>query len=405
MEIIQIIKSNQNRKKGLFYIFAILLTIFFLLSIFLLVKHFEKNKRLDEVFYKEKNKSAYSVGVLENNPQPLQDLFLYDITHGINDKYTKSDAYFIINRYLNNEGDIYELYDYIHSHKELAFLNEAEDIYPEIFSKIKEKALPVTFTNDGLYATLAYYEVLDKHGYANIAALGTLSNQYAKLAYFEKKKKELATNLYSNSVIEKNASKAIYFAKKADSNLASFIFENNIQQKDLADTTKLLDISNQIFLKNVTGHDLLIGLTQYAASLRYLEAYGTIIPSTIDVNTMFSVATDFSKHFIPEYLLGISILNASTLNVVNGSSTKDISVALKPIIDTGLSVNKNQGVIEKILKARLEEEKYFTGTTIKNINFDRYGKANIISLAKKAPDFKSWLLLNGWVESDFEVTP
>lgn len=401
MEIGDSSENNQNRKKGLFYIFAILLTVFFLLSIFLLVKHFEKNKRLDEVFYKEKNKSAYETSVIENKPYPVQDLFLYDISNGINDKYTKSDAYFIIDRYFNNGGDIYEIYDYVNSHKELNFLKEAEIIYPEVFLKIKEKVVPATFTNDGLYATLAYFEVLDRYGYADMATRSTLSHQYLKLIYFEKEKLKLGSNTYSSSTVEKNQEKAVYFITKINNSLSLFMSNNGIQAKDLVDPVKFFVSNDKIFIENITPPDLLTGLIQYGASLRYFEAMGFSPSGNFKADDLFTLVTEFSKSSFPEYLMGISILDASTLNMLNATSAENIAASLKPIITTGLVFETKQSVIKKILEARTEKLKYFPGTLVKNQNLDQYGKLNIVSLAKKVPEFKSWLLLNGWLESDF----
>src|ERR1035437_752403 len=128
---------------------------------------------------------AYYSGILKNNPAPLQNSLVADLQVGANDKYTKSDAYFVTHRFFDNNGNVYEIYEYVNSHPELAFLKEAEAIYPAIFKQIQNGTLPKTFVDRSYYAYLAYVEVLYKHGYTDIAAEGTLANEYAKLAYFD----------------------------------------------------------------------------------------------------------------------------------------------------------------------------------------------------------------------------
>ena len=123
------------------------------------------------------------MSLLGGDPKKLQNLFLEDIKNGKNDKFTKSAAYFITHRFFDNGGNIYEIYDYINAHPELAFLKEAEKIYPNIFDQIHKRTLPSIYVDRSYYAYLAYVEILNKHGYSDIAALGTAANQYAKLAH------------------------------------------------------------------------------------------------------------------------------------------------------------------------------------------------------------------------------
>lgn len=399
--------TNKNiliTRTKIIYIMLILV-IFSAAIIFFVSRYYDRLQRPDENIYEIKNKSAYKIGTVENKPQPLQELFLYDVKNGINDKYTKSDAYFIVSRYLNNGGDIYEIYDYINNHKELAFLQEAETIYPSIFDKIKKRDLPTFYTEDGLYATLAYFEIIEKYGYGDMAVRSTLAHQYIKLAFLEKKKLEISSDLSSDDIIEKDKNKAIYFAEKINNNILQFGSNSGVDFENLIDSTKFSDFNSKFLSKVITPHDFLIGITQYAASLRYFESVGVSSLSKISPSTLFSISTIISNNFIPEHLLGISILNASTLNILNTDNAEEIAVALKPIIETGVVVGARPVVVERILKARLEKEVYFIGTNTRNINFDQYGKKNITELAKKVPDFKKWLLLNGWLERDFEINP
>ena len=120
---------------------------------------FNGGRKLSSAEQKERSK-AYFDSLLSNNPKELQNFFLNDIRNGVNDKYTKSDIYFITHRFFDNGGNIYEIYDYVEANPELTFLKEAENIYPGIFKLIKERKLEPYATDSGYYAYLAYVEVI-----------------------------------------------------------------------------------------------------------------------------------------------------------------------------------------------------------------------------------------------------
>ena len=120
-----------------------------------------------------------SVGGVD--PKPLQNLFAEKVKKGVNDSDTKSAVYWITHRYFDNGGDIYEIYDFVESHPEVVFLKEAEKVYPTIFADIKERKVG-NYTRDSLLALMAYYEVIDRYGYADIAVWGMAANKFAELA-------------------------------------------------------------------------------------------------------------------------------------------------------------------------------------------------------------------------------
>ncbi len=355
--------------------------------------------RMNEALYAKKNQQAYLVSFLGNDPRLLQETFLADIDNGINDKFTKSDAYFLTHRYFDNGGNVYEIYDYVNSHKSLAFLKEAEDIYPSIFEQVKDKSLSsVPYSTSSLYAILAYLEVLDRYGYADAAALGTLANQYAKTAYFTKKKAELNSvkgvdiSPVEKNIVEINTKKAVNFELKAKESLIKVAEENEFVLDDLRDRPKVLEEKR---LEGILAHNLLVGLNQYAAALRYLEAVGfdiSVVKSPVSAADIFAFNMTLSKQFVPELEIFTSLLNASTLSLVSPESTDALRMALQPILDFDTSKTKPQGIIIGIIDAKNSK---FTG-------LDIYSKINITTLGNLVPEFKAWLISNEWKDADFE---
>ena len=146
--------------------------------------------------------------------------FVDDIRNGINDEYTKKSAYLVFQRYIVS-GNIYELYDYVSSHTEFDFLEEAENLYPESFEKVRKRRLPFHHTDDGMYVYLAYLEILEKHGYGNEDILSSLAYRYAQMAYYKKminKDKERGESLeypdYTMDMMENDIRKSVFFCEQ-----------------------------------------------------------------------------------------------------------------------------------------------------------------------------------------------
>lgn len=366
--------------------------------------------RLDKLAYSSKNNQAYRDSLQENKPELLQKSFVEDLQNGVNDKFTKSDAYFITHRYFDNGGNIYEIYDYVESHPDLAFLKDAEKIYPGAFEQIKNRSIPLTYSALGMHVLLAYLETLDKNGYADIAALGTTANQYAKLAYFLQvgpKKSQLLKDTNVISLVKTETERSILFTKKTKDILVKLLAVNNLTANDFQNPTKLLTEVKEVKGLDTLPHNFLVGLNQYASALRYLEATGfdiKTIGSPLSAQDIFAFNGVFAKKYVPELEVFTSLLNASTLSLVSPDDVSGIRSALQPVLDFKVKKKQNLGMVSKILSARLEEVIYTPGTRVRVFyNLDLYGLKNIGTLGNTVPEFKAWLIANGWQESDFQL--
>lgn len=403
-------ENPQNKKKKVIWWFIYTLGAFLVLSALgygsfrIYHKYSLLKLRSDEVAYSVINNDAYRQSLLKNNPGLIQSAFLFDVQNNVNDKFTKSDAYFITHRYFDNGGNIYEIYNYVESHEELAFLKEAEGIYPDIFEQIRGNAIPMGYSNAALYAFLAYLEILDRHGYADLASLGTAANQYAKLAYFSKVQPEQFSNdEQASRTKDLNISRSIVFAKKSHENLIQTLRENDLSASDLNGTLSEVKMERFGNLVDTVPHNFLVGINQYAASLRYLEAAGidiSAVESTVFPRDMFAFSMIYSKKFVPELEQFTSLLNASTLSLVSPNDVSGIRAALKPILKLG-KMKKPEGIQIYFVKAKSEKKVFIEGTNTQKMNLDIYGKKNFVTLASIVPEFKAWLIKNGWNEVDF----
>ncbi len=373
-------ETNTTTFKLKYFLASIIIVVVLLFISYL---YFNKPDIGTENQIEKKHTDAYYSSLLGNDPVALQKIFVENIKEGINDKYTKADAYFITHRYFDNGGNIYEIFNYINRNPELSFLKEAENIYPDIFKQIKDEKLAPFFTDRSTYAYLAYLEVMYKYGYTDIAAIGTSANQYAKTAYFSK-------TIAKEMTAEGGAFRSFYSDRDVKKSL-EFI--------SLANDTVSSIMDGKITSEDVVPRDILVGLNQYAASLRYLEALGIIATSTKNSQEIFSFTMDYSNKYVKELVLFTSLLNASTLVILPTSTELEIKTALYPVLDLDLKKVRlmETSIIHKVLNSRLEvKPKYIGGTSL-----DIYSKRNITKLASKVPDFKKWLEINGWTESDF----
>lgn len=334
----------------------------------------------------ERNEDAFNASHLRNSPTALQDLFLDDIRNGVNDKVTKSAIYFITHRFFDNGGNIYEIYDFIEAHPELAFMKEAEAIYPNEFSQLKKGIIPKIPVDRAIYIYCAYIEVLYKHGYADVAATATVANQYAKTAYFtttiakEMPKKEGA---HRSRYAKRNVKKAVEFMKLSEQQVAD-IMDGKLTEKD------------------IMPRDILVGLNQYAAALRYLEALGgNVSVSPKSAKEIFEFTTEYAYRNVPALHHFTSLLNASTLALIDGANPADIRHALYPILDFDMKGRVlSTSILHRIVQSR--SEPILPPERIGETNMDIYSKRNTLRLARIVPEFKAWLMSNGWVESDFQ---
>ena len=357
--------KNSNLKYGVLFLITCLAVIFFIYKEIIFPKD-----RLQEYT------KVYQEGLFKES-------FLRDVGDGINDKYTKSYAHLFVYQYFMNGGNVYEVSNYIENNKELFFLKEAVKIYPDYFKSLKEKRLPMTYSDEGMYISLAYFETLEKNGYGDIATLGILSGQYAKMAYYKKmiindKKKgfNLDYPAYTEEQISHDISKAIFFANKTKELIRSVIDSGEIQ--------------------TYTNYDLLKGVTEYASAMRYLNAIDADFQSTKSAQDIFSFATTFAYKKVPSLYLFTTLSNASTLLIVKDNNiNQNLKNALYPLLSFDLKNVSPNSLISRVIQSRYE----ISSSRFADLGI--YSKVNILLYAKKIPEFKKWLIINGWKEENF----
>ena len=336
----------------------------------------------EEAIYMERDVKAYRASFVDGDPRIMQDLFEEDVNRGRKDRVVQSHAYQIILRYFNNKKNIYEIYNYVNSRPSLTFMKSAEEMYPSIFQQIKDQTLPSNATGESLYAILAYMEVLEREGYANVAMQGTAAHQYAKMAYAVKQQPlSLKAGIDVSQNLQYKQNKALFFQNRAKEEVKRILEEG-------PDKTGLLD------------RDIVAGLSQYAASLGYLTSLGVKVDSPKTSKEVFSYAQTYAKEHVPELELFTSLLSASTLILESTDDPMQIKLALDPLLKVDPKVSK-ENVVRRILASKKEKATFFSGTTTPAIRLGVYGKTNSIRLAEAVPEFKEWLLSGGWTESDF----
>lgn len=313
----------------------------------------------------------------------LKDSFVEDIRKGINDDETKLKAYAFIRRYLENGGNIYETYQLVHDTPELSFLLEAEDIHPDAFRNIREKRRPFIYSDEGMYAYLAYSEVLEKHGYANSALLAATMRRYIEMAYFKRMinsdhllGKSVSYPDYSLKERENDIKKAVVFAGKANKEIA-IIF-------DYSDTEAISP-----------SRDVLDAIVQYAIALRYMESMKVTVESSKTSDELFLFALGYSHRYFPESYFQIALSNAATLLLVDSAEENDFRNALYPFFSYTQTKDSRHDLIGRILRSKSES------AHSRYADLSPYSRENVVRLANKSPEFKKWLMSNGWKEGDF----
>jgi hypothetical protein len=314
------------------------------------------------------------------------ELFVLDVRNSVNTLKTKANGYDFISSYVNNGGNIYEVYDFIDSHSELSFLKEAESIYPEVFKQITRRRLPFTYSDRGMYAYLAYLETLERHGYGGITTLGPLSHQYIKMAYYmkmiiEDKSNGRSLNYpdYKQEDIKSNMEKAARFALLGEGEVRNILRE-------------------EFLSGNVASVPALVGLVQYAVALRYFGIMDrdVIVSSDQTSRDIFSFAREYAKRGgFPEIYLPVHLSDAVSLLLLPEKKREEMKTALLPFLATEKAHEKS-GFIRKVLDAR------FDIPVSRFRDLDIYSNQNIKNLGLEVPEFRAWLLSNGWTESDFK---
>lgn len=361
---------------------------FFILAVLLLILFFyyqaiTSKQRMAE--REAKSKDDWIASTLRDQPEGVQNAFADDVKNGVNDQYTKADAYWITHRYFDTSGDIYEIYDYVNSRPQLAFLEkEAEAIYPDIFERLKKRDVPVA-TDSARLACLAYIEALKNHGYTDIAGLGTAANQYAKTAYF--------AQVLADEIADRGRAEARAIRVKRN-------IEKAIEFEGYSRDSVQAVLDGKVTDKDVPARDILVGLNQYAGSLRYLEALGVKQDSPRNAKEIFAFALEYSRKNVPQLLFFTSLLDASTLAISNPENPQELKEALYPILNFDTKKNKlsDQSILNHVIDARFEP----TPLDIESTPLDIYSRRNVVRLASRVNAFRLWLVENGWTEEDFK---
>jgi len=315
----------------------------------------------------------------------LQNMFLDDLRNKRNDANVKAEAYFVMHRYFDNGGNIYELYDFVNTHPELAFLKKAEKIYPQAFKEIKEHSLPTSYSTSGRVAYLSYMGVLNQKNYLDVAGRATVANQFM----------EMTRSFVDNPTLLSQVKDPVKF--KENNIKASLIFANQSKR----DVRKIID--GEITTNDILGHSMIVGLNQYASTLRYFKYFGIPFESPKTAEEIFDYSMNNVDILAPELSLFTSLLNASTLLLDKNVADTDIKFALKRIYSLDLSGVRFRptSLVGKIFNSKNRVEDFITGTTVKEKDYSLYGKRNMIEFARRVPEFKKWLTTNGWSEGDF----
>jgi len=380
------IESQFKSKK--FFILILIASVVVCIGCFLLYRYYtvtilEKNRIIERG---KKYEDAYRASLLRNSPEALQNAFLDDVRAGTNDQFTKSAAYFITHRFFDNGGNIYEVYDYVNSHPELGFLKEAEPIYPNIFRRIRERKVKTTGEDESILAYAAYVEVLKNHGYADMAALTTVANQYARIVYF---RRTIAPRIADKEYAQYYTRATDIFLRKASE------FANTAQ----VDVVKILN--GELNAQDMPARDILVGLNQYASAIRFFEILDFQYSSAKSSREIFSFSMEYSRKYVPELMHFTSLINATTLALLPSGGQQEIKESLYPILNLDTKKIKllDTSIIHKVIDARFEPKP----TTVYDIRLGTYSKRNIVRISEKSPEFRNWLVSNGWEEGDFKV--
>ena len=343
----------------------------------------EKNRIMERG---KKYEDAYRASLLKNSPEALQNAFVEDLRAGINDQFTKSAADFVTHRFFDNGGNIYEVYDYVNSHPELSFLKEAEPIYPNTFRRIGERKVKTTGEDESILAYAAYVEVLRNHGYADMAALTTVANQYARIVYF---RRTIAPRIADRDYAQ-------YYTRATDTFLRK---ASEFADAAQADVVKVLD--GDLDTQTMPARDILVGLNQYASAIRFFETLGFQYSSVKSSREVFSFSMEYSRKYVPELMHFTSLINATTLALLPSSGQQEVKEALYPILNLDTKKIKllDTSIIHKVIDARFEPRP----ATVYDIRLGTYSKRNIVRISEKSPEFRGWLVSNGWKEDDFII--
>lgn len=318
---------------------------------------------------------------LGTDQKPLQDFFVEQVKAGKNDADTQASLMWITHRYFDNGGDIYEIYDYVNSHPEIAFLKEAEKISPDAFLLIKDKKVKA-YDIPSVIGLLSYFEIADKYNYANLGMLGLAANKYAELAFS-------AYNAANTTKVRDEEIKfsKLFFEFKNKSVVFSLKADKYINEKTKA-TGKINDLESA----GIRDDTLIVGLNQFASAQYFYKGMGMPFVSKISPDEIFKFNVDFSRrkfvrlYLFTNYLWATSLLNGKSANMIS------VSIPLNNVIEYARA-NKNirpEGSLSRIIHSNTNGERSV------------FSHENTKALASISKPFREWLREIGWKETDFK---
>ena len=327
---------------------------------------------------------AYTKDFSDGDSSLLKTFLVTDLRSGYNDRYTKTAAFLFVYQYFTNGGDPYEIFDYIHQHHELSFLNEAEIIYPKVFDDMKNRRVKHVYSDKGMYVFLAYLETLEKHSYADYATQGFLVGQYAKMAFYK-------VMIQKDKAAGKSPTYPNYTKEEVDNDISRALYFINISKNEMSQIVTSTNIS----LNETQDSDLLLGLTEYASGLRYLTSLNVINNTEKNSSDIFSFVATKAYHDKNSFYFYASMANASTLLLSTSTTDQQIRNAVYPFLNIDTHGEAAKGIIGTILRSKNN------GEVLRFLDLNAYSRINLIAIAKRVPEFKGWLMVNGWGKENF----
>lgn len=328
-------------------------------------------------------RSALESSVSGADPKPLQDFFANQVKNKINNKDTKSSIYWITHRYFDNGGNIYEIYDFVNANPDVAFLKEAEAIFPGVFKAVKERKAE-NWGSESILALLAYYEVIDRYGYADIAVWGIAANKFSEFAVSANKAhKANPKRKYSPEETSPLKFRALMTGK-------SMFFINKTKEYLLLKTQKTRTLDD-LYDIDMIPDDLLVGLNQFGSALENIKNVGVVISLPFSTKDIYEFNNKLAETKVPRLYFFTNYLYAASLIFGESASAETVKVPLSRLVtyaETTPQADWRKSVSRVINSKTANESGMYTYEVTKK-------------LASLDKGFKNWLKKNGWKDSDF----
>ncbi len=357
---------SPNYKKYTIALLVVAIVCFFIYFFFLRI-NLSTDQKLDYTL---------SQSVTGEKPEALQDFLVDQIKDGKkDDAATLAAIYWVSHRYFDNGGNIYEIYDFVNSHPEVAFLKEAEAIYPTPFEHIRSSRV-ANYSPDSLYGILGYYEAMEKNGYASVAVWGTAANKYSEMAIrITPKANETAAEKDQREKFQRSSiDRADYFANR----VRMFIIENTKQTGSL----------DELSSTTVNSNDLLVGLNQYASARENLKGIGIDFYAEFTPIEIFEFNSQLALNKVPRLYFFTNYLYATALVHGGEATAETVKLPLTRVVEYGKG--NPGGIVDRLIKARTNRE------------LGLFEYPVVQKLAALDQNFKDWLMQNGWKETDFQ---